>query len=128
MMWTKDIVAAWIEEAVETAKALPSDGPAGYRCYWPDIVRSNRDGDRAPADTSLGRRTTTQEALDCYDQVQKWMERIRKRTSVKAIWWWATGASDRWIGRKLRIDHKTVKARRHRAFRKIARWMNEGGE
>lgn len=127
MIWTKDIVAAWIEEAVETAKALAGDGPAGYRSYWPDIVRKHREGDYAPTNTNLGRRTVSQEALDNFDQVQRWMSRLRRKTA-KAIWWWAAGASDRYIGRRQRIDHKTVKRHRERAFRSIARVLNENAE
>lgn len=127
MSWTADIVAEWIVKSLETAKALPDDRPAGYRGFWPEIVRRHKDGDRAGEETKLGRRTTDQESLHQYDMVQVWMRSLKRRT-VKGIWHWARGASDRWIGRKLRIDHKTVKTHREKAFRLIARRMNRIGQ
>ena len=52
---------------------------------------------------------------------------MRDRRDAAALWFWAMGFSDRWIGRKQRRDHKTVKSPRERDLARLARELNRNG-
>jgi len=123
--WTPEIVGDWIVEAVETAKLLPGVRPAGYRTFWPDVIRKRFEvhGLLEKHNDEPTRCYAGGEAIDRFDQVQEWLSwlRIEERRMLIA---WARGIPDRKIGRRAGHDHKYVQRHRARSLTVIARKLN----
>jgi len=125
MRWTDKKVAEWVEEAAETHRSLHSVRPQGFKANWPDYTLEKNEAYGLMTKTSEepNRFVPSAAAIDRFDQVQMWM-RWLERIDQKIIWSYGLGFSDRKTAKLVRKDKNTVKRRRVRAFKMIARRLN----
>lgn len=130
--WTAEAVRERLEEMAATLRAYRvAVGPAGYRSYWPTIVRSAwesyLDPDGKPQEARLRRPAPSGRAIDRMDQAIAWFALLDARDR-KLVWAWANGAAwwrlaDRW-GR----NERTLRRWLDGALAVIVGALNEGQE
>lgn len=129
--WTPEKVLSRIEEAVDTERKLPRVKAIGYQNYWPDVVRRASDvfGHGAyyehSSDMAPRRDRPLPVDLTRMDEVNEWLLKMSK-PNRKMVIWKARGKSNRFIGRRLRMNHATVKTRLGVVLRRTSRFLNWG--
>jgi len=89
MSWTTTMVEAWLIEAADTLRRLPSQGPRGFRSSMPTPVRSLAEAaEEAPG--IYRRPPPSAAAIDRLDRVLGWM-RWLDEDQVRLVWGRAMG-------------------------------------
>ena len=106
--WDGKMVAARLEEAVETIKRLPANGlkPTGYVSSWPPILREFFEAyGWNKLEVRLG--PPSPEAIDRMEEVLEWL-RWLEPDQVRLVWLHAEGVPRKLIMARIGVSRATA--------------------